>query len=116
MSDGGDNASRLRLNEVVELAQRTRATIYAIGIYTEGDPDRNPRVLRRIAELSGGRAYFPAALSDLNRIWGEIAGEIRNQYTMGYRSSNDTRDGKHRKVKITASRNGRSVRLITREW
>ena len=115
MSDGADNASRLRLNEVIELAQRTRATIYAIGIYEEGDPDRNTRVLRRIAELSGGRAYFPAALSDLNRIWREIAGEIRNQYTIGYSSSNANRDGKHRKVKITASRNGRSFRVLTRD-
>ena len=115
MSDGADNASRLRLDDVVELAQRTQATIYAIGIYAEGDPDRNPRMLRRIAELSGGRAYFPAALSDLNRIWSEIAGEIRNQYTIGYRSSNATRDGKHRKVKITASRNGRSLRVSTRD-
>jgi len=115
ISDGGDNASRLRLNEVVELAQRTRATIYAIGIYDEGDPDRNPRVLRRIAELSGGRAYFPYPLSDLNRIWRDIAGEIRNQYTIGYHSSNAVRDGKHRPVKITASRNGRSFRVITRD-
>ena len=115
ISDGGDNASRLRLNEVVELAQRTRATIYDIGIYDEGDPDRNPRVLRRIAELSGGRAYFPYPLSDLNRIWRDIAGEIRNQYTIGYHSSNAVRDGKHRPVKITASRNGRSFRVITRD-
>src|SRR4029450_8946858 len=103
MSDGGDNASRLRLDEVVELAQRSRATIYTIGIYDEDEMDRNPRVLRRIAELSGGRVYFPASLSDLNRISREIAGEIRNQYTIGYRSSNTNRDGKNRKVKITAS-------------
>ena len=115
ISDGADNASRLGLNEVVELAQRTQATIYAIGIYDEGDPDRNPRVLRRIAELSGGRAYFPYPLSDLNRIWRDIAGEIRNQYTIGYHSSNAVRDGKHRPVKITASRNGRSFRVITRD-
>jgi len=72
-------------------------------------------VLRRIAELSGGRAYFPAALSELNRIWREIAGEIRNQYTIGYHSSNTNRDGKHRKVKITASRNARSFRVISRD-
>jgi Ca-activated chloride channel homolog len=115
MSDGGDNASRLRLDEVVEIAQRSRATIYAIGIYDEADMDRNPRVLRRIAELSGGRAYFPESFSDLNRIWREIAGEIRNQYTIGYHSSNANRDGKHRKVKITASRNGRSFRVIARD-
>jgi len=115
MSDGGDNASRLRLDEVVELAQRSRATIYTIGIYDEDDLDRNPRVLRRIAELSGGRVYFPASLNDLNRISREIAGEIRNQYTIGYRSSNTNRDGKYRKVKITASRNGQSFRVITRD-
>ncbi|HET9218911.1 MAG TPA: VWA domain-containing protein, partial [Terriglobia bacterium] len=68
-----------------------------------------------IAELSGGRAYFPGALSELNRIWREIAVEIRNQYTIGYHSSNATRDGKHRTVKITASRNGRSLHVITRD-
>jgi Ca-activated chloride channel homolog len=115
MSDGGDNASRLRLEQVVEIAQRSRATIYAIGIYDEADMDRNPRVLRRIAELSGGRAYFPQSFSNLNRIWREVAGEIRNQYTIGYHSSNAVRDGKYRKVKITASRNGRSFRVSARD-
>jgi Ca-activated chloride channel homolog len=115
ISDGGDNASRLRLNDVVEISQRSQATIYAIGIYDEAEMDRNPRALRRIAELSGGRVYFPASLSDLNRISREIAGEIRNQYTIGYRSSNTNRDGKHRKVKITASRNDRSFRVNTRD-
>ena len=115
LSDGGDNASRRRLDEVLEIAQRSSATIYAVGIYDEDDPDRNPGVLRRIAKLSGGSAYFPASLNDLNRVWREIASGIRNQYTIGYHSDNAIRDGKYRKVKITASRNGRSLRVMTRD-
>jgi Ca-activated chloride channel homolog len=114
LSDGGDNASHHRLDDVIEIARRSSAAIYAIGIYDEVDADRNPGVLRKIAELSGGRAYFPSS-SDLNRVWRDVAGEIRNQYTIGYHSSNPDRDGKYRKVKITASRNGRSLRVKTRD-
>jgi Ca-activated chloride channel family protein len=115
LSDGGDNASRRRLDEVLEIAKRSSATIYTIGIYDEDDLDRNPGVLRRIAKLSGGRAYFPDSLSDLNGVWREIAGEIRNQYTIGYHSSNASHDGKYRKVKITARLSGRSLRVVTRD-
>jgi VWFA-related protein len=115
LSDGGDNASRHRLEDVIETARRSSAAIYAIGIYDETDQDRSPGVLRRIAQLSGGRAYFPESSGDLNRVWRDIAGEIRNQYTIGYRSSNSDHDGKYRKVKITASRNGRSLRVMTRD-
>jgi Ca-activated chloride channel homolog len=116
LSDGGDNASRHRLDDVIQIAQRSSATIYTIGIYDETDRDRNPRVLRKIAELSGGRAYFPASLNDLEQIWRNIAGAIRSQYTIGYHSSNPNRDGMFRKVKITAGRNGgRGLRVTTRD-
>jgi Ca-activated chloride channel family protein len=113
LSDGGDNASRRPLDDVLQIAQRSSATIYAIGIYDETNRDRNPRVLRKIAELSGGRAYFPDSLDDLERVWTDIAGAIRSQYTIGYHSSNLNRDGMFRKVKITASRNGGPVLRIT---
>lgn len=115
LSDGGDNASRRRLDEVIEIARRSSATIYTIGIYDETDMDRNPRVLRRIAELSGGRAYFPKSSNELNRVWRDVAREIRNQYTIGYRPSNASRDGRYRKIKINVSRNGRNLRVMTRE-
>jgi VWFA-related protein len=59
LSDGGDNASRRRLDDVLQIAQQSSATIYTIGIYDETDADRDPGVLRKIASLSGGRAYFP---------------------------------------------------------
>ena len=116
LSDGGDNASHRGLDDVLQIAQRSSATIYTIGIYDDADSDRNPRVLRKIAELSGGRAYFPGSLNDLERVWRDIAGGIRSQYTIGYHSSNPTRDGRFRKVRITAGRNGgQGLRVVTRD-
>jgi Ca-activated chloride channel homolog len=73
-------------------------------------------VLRKIAGLTGGRAYFPNSLNDLEQVWRDIAGAIRSQYTIGYHSSNPNRDGMFRKVKITASRNGgQGLRVTTRD-
>jgi Ca-activated chloride channel homolog len=116
LSDGGDNASRLRLDEVLQIAQRSSATIYTIGIYDTTDLDRNPRALRKIAVSSGGRAYFPHSLDDLEQVWRDIAGALRSQYTIGYHSSDSNRDGMFRKVRITVSRDGaQSLRVITRD-
>jgi Ca-activated chloride channel family protein len=115
LSDGGDNASRRGLDDVLRIAQRSSATIYTIGIYDEMDADRNPRVLRKIAASSGGRAYFPDSITDLERVWRDIAAGIRSQYTIGYHSSNLNRDGTFRKATITAGRNGgRGLRVTTR--
>lgn len=116
LSDGGDNASTRPLDDMLAMAQRSSATIYTIGIYDETNQDRNPGVLRKIAELSGGRAYFPDSLNDLDEVWSSIAGGIRSQYTIGYVSDNAGRDGAFRKVRITAGRNGdRNLRVTTRE-
>jgi Ca-activated chloride channel family protein len=116
LSDGGDNASRRTLDDVLQIVQRSSAKIYTIGIYDETDRDRNPRVLRKIAGLSGGRAYFPDSGNDLEQVWRDIAGAIRSQYTIGYHSSNPSREGGFRKVKITASRNGgQGLRVTTRD-
>ena len=104
LSDGGDNASRRRLEDVQQIVRQSSTTIFTIGIYDDTDLDRNPRVLRRIAESSGGKAFFPASLRDMDRVWGDIAVRIRSQYTIGYHSSNPSHDGRFRTVKITASR------------
>jgi Ca-activated chloride channel homolog len=116
LSDGGDNASRWMLDDVLQMAQRSSATIYSIGIYDETDRDKNPGVLRKIAKLSGGRAYFPDSVKDLDEVWLDIAGGIRSQYTIGYRSSAAARDGSFRKVKITAGGNGgRKLQVTARD-
>jgi Ca-activated chloride channel homolog len=115
LSDGGDNASHRKLDDIFQAAQRSSATIYTIGIYDETDADRNPGVLKKLAGQSGGRAYFPDSLNHLEHVWREIAGGIRSQYTIGYSSTNSRRDGSFRRVKISASRDGgRSLRVTSR--
>jgi Ca-activated chloride channel homolog len=103
LSDGGDNASVAKLDEVLRLAQQSSATIYCIGIYDPFQKDRNPSVLKKIAKLTGGEAFFPTTLANLQFIWPKIANAIRGQYTIGYVSTNPSRDGGYRKVKITAT-------------
>jgi len=116
LSDGGDNASSLSLNSVLQRARQSSATIYTIGIYDDTSVDRNPRILRKIAESSGGRAYFPESFQSMEQAWRYIARDIRSEYTIGYHSSNRNRDGKFRSVKITPNRNaGRDLKIETRD-
>ena len=103
LSDGGDNASLAKLDDVLRLAQQSSATIYCIGIYDPFQKDRNPSVLRKIAKVTGGEAFFPNTPDSLLSTWPRIASAIRGQYTIGYVSSNPARDGGYRRVKITAS-------------
>ena len=102
ISDGGDNASKASLERVLKMTEQSNAMIYTIGIFDALDPDRNPKILRRLAQDSGGEAFFPARLSDTVEICERIARDIRDQYTIGYESANQKRDGSYHKVRITA--------------
>jgi VWFA-related protein len=106
LSDGGDNASNMKLDDVLRLAQQSSATIYCIGIYDPFQKDRNPGVLKKIAQVTGGESFFPNTLEALRTVWPKIASAIRGQYTIGYVSTNTARDGGYRKVKITATGKG----------
>jgi VWFA-related protein len=106
ISDGGDNASTHTLAAVSALAERTGALIYAVGLFTENDPDANPRVLKQLAEATGGEAYFPQHISEVTDICDHIAEDIRNQYTIGYVSTNVKTDGAHRAVRLAAATPG----------
>ncbi len=101
ISDGGDNASKASLERVLKMTEQSSAMIYTIGIFDPLDPDKNPKVLRRLAQESGGEAFFPAHLSETVEICERIARDIRDQYTIGYSSANAKRDGSYHKVRIT---------------
>lgn len=102
ISDGGDNASKARLDRVLKMAEQSNAMIYTIGVFDPEDPDGNPGVLRRLAQQTGGQAFFPAQLSETVEICERIARDIRDQYTIGYSSTNEKRDGVYHKVRLTA--------------
>jgi VWFA-related protein len=116
VSDGGDNVSAHSLAEVMKLAERSSAIIYTVGVFDENDPDRNPGVLKRLAQATGGEAFFPGQLNEVVAICERIARDIRHQYTIGYVPSNPARDGAYHAIRVLARTNGHdrlSVRTRT---
>lgn len=103
ISDGADNASKQTLDGLLSLAGQSNAMIYTIGIFAPDDPDRNPAVLRRIAHATGGEAFFPSELNKLPAICERIALEIRDQYILGYISTNQGPPGRHRRIRVVAN-------------
>ena len=106
VSDGGDNASKHTLAEIMALAGQPNAIIYTIGIFDDEDPDRNPKVLKRLAKQTGGEAFFPESLADVTPTCELIARDIRSQYTIAYVPTNRKRDGTYRVIQVKASAPG----------
>jgi VWFA-related protein len=115
VSDGGDNGSIHRSEEVMEMVRESRATIYTIGIADANDHDRNLALLRRLAQVSGGEYFFPQYLSEVIGICRQIASDIRTRYTIGYVPVRSGEQGSLRKMKVTASTpSGRKLVVHTR--
>lgn len=100
ISDGGDNQSTHSLQSIKEMAMNSNAIIYAVGLVDPDEPDHNPKVLRQLAQLTGGEAFFPSSSKDVLPICEKIALDIRRQYTISYVPLNKTADGAFRKIEI----------------
>src|SRR5438477_3678946 len=104
ISDGGDNSSRYTDSEIKSLVKEADVEIYAIGIYdglnATTEEARGPYLLAEITESTGGRTFPINDVSELTDVATKIGVELRNQYVLGYRPTNKTRDGKWRKVKV----------------
>ena len=113
ISDGADNASKHNLAQTMALAGQSGAIIYTMGLFEEGDPDRNPHVLKQLAETTGGEAFLPESLKDVVPACKRIARDIRNQYTIAYAPTNRKQDGSYRVIQVKARAPGRG-RLFVR--
>jgi len=104
VSDGGDNHSRYTEGEIKSVVKEADVLVYAIGIYDHYFPTEEerlgPALLSEITELTGGRAFTIDNPNDLADVATKIGIELRNQYLLGYRPNNPTRDGKWRKIKV----------------
>lgn len=114
VSDGGDNASTASESEILSLIRASEATIYTVGLFTEEDPDRNPRALRRIAHLSGGEYFNPPTASDVLPVFQKIAKDIRNRYTIAYAPDPklDPAKNRERKIRVTANAPGQGKLIV----
>jgi Ca-activated chloride channel homolog len=111
ITDGADNASRLSLEQAIHRVQQLNGpVVYTIGLlYDSESRDEAQRARDALVALSqetGGFAYFPPSLGDVNQIASEISEVIRNQYTVGYHSTRNPSLGGYRRVRVTAQAPG----------
>jgi Ca-activated chloride channel family protein len=109
-SDGEDTSSLVSFDEVLDLAKRSETAIYAIALRGVDSQTKGFReaefVMRTLAQETGGRAFFPARIEDLSGVYQQIADELASQYTLGYTSKNQRRDGAFRNLIVRVSRAG----------
>jgi len=105
ISDGDDNSSRVSLTEALETAQKSDVAIYAISTnktadFGSAEQERGDKTLRKMAEETGGRVFFPLKLSELAANFQNIGEELRAQYTLYYSPTNQRADGTFRRIRI----------------
>jgi len=112
ITDGDDNASSSTLEETIRRVQELDGpVVYCIGLLFGPDEDKREsrharRVLETLAEQTGGVAYFPKKLEDVDNITSQVAADIRQQYTISYSSTKPARLGGYRSVRVTAQAKG----------
>jgi Ca-activated chloride channel homolog len=103
VTDGNDNASLISLENLVRSAQQNDILVYAIGLLSEEDrkeAKKAKRALDLLVESTGGQAFYPKDVSEVDKIAHEVAHDIRNQYTIAYTPSNGALDGTYRTIKV----------------
>ena len=107
VTDGADNSSETTYRELLDFAKESSVIIYVVGFF--GDPMRfgsllpeSPNVgkLSRLAEATGGKAYFPISMEQCKQACLDTASELRHQYTLGYYPTNKEKDGTWRKMRV----------------
>lgn len=107
VTDGEDNASRESLEQAIRrLQEENGPTVYTIGLLADEHSKRARRALREMAEETGGIAFFPQGLAEVDSITQQIAHDIRSQYTIGYKPSKPQSEGGFRAVKIDVNAKG----------
>lgn len=102
LSDGEDNQSHVTREEAIEMAQRAEVIVYTISTNISGMKGKGDRVLERIADTTGGRAFFPFQIRDVANAFMEIQDELRSQYAVSYKPADFKLDGRYRTIEIVA--------------
>jgi Ca-activated chloride channel family protein len=108
ITDGEDNRSRYNFSNLKAFAKEQDVQIYSIGISSRWSvlrdamtwPSIGRDLIEQLSDLTGGRAFFPDSVDELEGICEKIAIELKSQYVLGYRSTNQARDGKWRKLLV----------------
>jgi VWFA-related protein len=124
ISDGEDNQSRYSLEDAVKAITELKVSVYSIGLSSPYDAfnssalsGRAKKALKQLAEVTGGEAFFPGSVKDVQKVCARVARDLRNQYTIGYRPSNDKLDGSWRKtvVKLNLPKTAPKAQVRTKQ-
>jgi len=110
LSDGDDNSSHVTREEAIEMAQRAEVIVYTISTNITGSKTKSDKVLERIADATGGRAFFPFQIRDVTDAFASIQDELRSQYALTYRPADFFPDGHFRTIEILAQQKNLHVR------
>ena len=110
-SDGEDTSSKLKLDEVISNLVASDVTVLAFGTMALGSKSiRGRYVLEKLAEASGGYAFFPTSLKALNQVMEKLRAGMRSQYSLGYKPLKGSQDGSWRVIEIICNRPGVKLR------
>ncbi len=112
LSDGKDENSSFTFESALETAQRSGVTIYAIGLREAAADRTTRRVLERIAEETGGQAFFIDSVNQLDAIYARIERELRNRYLLAYQSTSDKPESEFRVVRVDVDARDAEVRTM----
>jgi VWFA-related protein len=101
ISDGGDNRSARKMDDVVKAADLSGALFYAVGIYDVLDGDANPGAIRRLAKSTGGESFFPKDLVEVSELCESIARDLRNQYMIVYAPPQRINDSAYHRIEVS---------------
>ena len=110
LSDGEDNLSHVTREEAIEMAQRAEVIVYTISTNVTGARGKGDKILERIADATGGRAFFPFQIRDVSDAFASIQDELRSQYSMAYKPVGLVADGRFRTIEIVAREKNFRVR------
>jgi Ca-activated chloride channel family protein len=118
-TDGGDTRSALSFHELMDLLKASDVTVYPIGsLEHQSSSTKNQQrmLLQQIADVTGGQAFFPNVVKELDSVYDKVVAQIRAQYTLGYLSTNEKADGSWRKIEIKmGGKDGRNLRARSRK-
>jgi VWFA-related protein len=113
VTDGKDNASEKTMKQIQDAAERSDTVVYAVGLFADGDASakQGRKELDDLTGRTGGAAYYPADVDQIQSVVLDLAHQIRQQYTVGYTPINQALDGSYRTIRVEAR--GRE-RLVVR--
>ena len=115
ITDGGDTASIHKRADAFRQLEQSNATVFTVGLFEEGDYEVDPDLLKKVAHISGGEAFFPKDADAIQAACHRIAQEIRSRYTIGYVPPDKAGlpESRHIRVRVTAPEKS-GVTVITR--